>query len=72
VGAVTHTGGPRALIESQGQPHATDNAGPIIAPVGEAMRSQDPDREAMSVAGGEGPQAVSNAWRRPRVRRPIR
>jgi hypothetical protein len=27
VGAVTHTGGPRALIENQEQPHATTNAG---------------------------------------------
>jgi hypothetical protein len=30
VGAVTHTGGPRALIENQGQPHATNNARPLI------------------------------------------
>ena len=29
VGAVTHTGGPRALIENQGQPHAT-TAIPIV------------------------------------------
>jgi hypothetical protein len=29
VGAVSHTGGPRALIEKQGQPHATIDAGPF-------------------------------------------
>jgi hypothetical protein len=63
VGAVTHTGGPRALIENQGQPHATDNAGPIIAPDG---------REAMPVPSGERPQALPNARRRTRVRRAFR
>jgi len=72
VGAVTHTGGPQALIESQGQPHATDNAGPIIAADGKAMRSQDPDREAMSVPNSERPQAMPNARRSTRVGRPIR
>jgi hypothetical protein len=72
VGAVTHTGGPRALIENQGQPHATDNAGPTIAPDGEAMRSQDPVREAMPVPSGERPQALPNARRRTRVRRAFR
>jgi hypothetical protein len=69
VGAVTHTGAPRALIESQGQPHATDNAGAIIAPDSKAMRSQDPDREAMPISNSEGPQAVPNARRRTRIRR---
>jgi hypothetical protein len=68
VGAVTHTGPPRALIENQGQPHATNYPGPIAAPDGEAMRSQNPEREPMSVAHGEGPQALPNARRGARVR----
>jgi hypothetical protein len=67
VGAVTHTGGPRALIENQGQPHATN--GPIVASGGEAMRSQNPDRETVPVPSGEGPQALPNARRSTRVRR---
>jgi hypothetical protein len=51
VGAVTHTGGPRALIENQGQAHATNNAGPIVASDGEEMRCQNPDRETVGVRG---------------------
>src|SRR6516225_9704448 len=42
VGAVTHTGAPRALIENQGQPHAT-TASPVLASDGQEMRSQNPD-----------------------------
>jgi hypothetical protein len=69
VGAVTHTGGPRALIENQGQPHATNNPSPIVASDGEAMRSQNPDRETVPVTHGEGAQALPNARRSTRVRR---
>jgi hypothetical protein len=73
VGAVTHTGGPRALIENQGQPHATINPGPIAASDGEEMRSQNmrsqnPDRETVPVPSGERPQALPNARRSTRVR----
>jgi hypothetical protein len=67
VGAVTHTGGPRALIENQGQPHAT-NASPIVASDGEAMRSQNPDWETVPVSNSKGPQALPNARRSTRVR----
>jgi hypothetical protein len=68
VGAVTHTGAPRALIENQGQPHATNHGGPIVAPDGKAMRSQNPEREPLSVTRGEGPQPLPNAGRSTRVR----
>ena len=63
VGAVTHTGGPRALIENQGQPHATNKPGPIIASVGQEMWSQNPDRETVPVSSGEGPPPLPNARR---------
>src|SRR6516165_10208727 len=68
VGAVTHAGGPRALIENQGQPHATTNAGPIVASDGQEMRSQNPDRETVPVSSGEGPQALPHARRGTRIR----
>jgi hypothetical protein len=68
VGAVTHTGGPRALIENQGQPHATNNPGPIVASNGQEMRGQNPDRETVPVPSGGGPQALPNARRSTRVR----
>ena len=71
VGAVTHTGGPRVLIENQGQPHAT-TAIPIVASDGQEMRSQNPEREIVPVSSGEGPQALPNARRGTRIRRPIR
>jgi hypothetical protein len=67
VGAVTHTGGPRALIETQGQPHAT-TAIPIVASDSQEMRSQNPEREAVPVSSGEGPQALPNARRGTRIR----
>ena len=66
VGAVTHTRGPRALIENQGQPHAT-TAIPIVASDGQAMQSQNPDRETVPVSSGEGPQALPNARRGTRI-----
>lgn len=69
VGTVTHTGEPRALIENQGQPHATNNAGPIVASDGEEMRSQNPEREALPISSGEGPQTLPNARGSTRVRR---
>src|SRR6516165_11454229 len=53
VAAVTHTGGPRALIENQGQPHATIDPGPIPAADGQEMWSQNPDRETVPVSSGE-------------------
>jgi hypothetical protein len=67
VGAVTHTGGPRALIENQGQPHAT-TAIPIVASDGQEMRSQNADRETVPVSSGEGPQALPYARRGTRIR----
>ena len=66
VGAVTHTGGPRALIENQGQPHAT-TAIPTVASDGQAMWSQNPDRQALPISSGEGPQALPNARRGTRI-----
>ena len=68
VGAVTHTGGPRALIENQGQPRATNIAAPIVASDGQEMWSQDPNRETVPVSSGEGPQALPNARRGTRIR----
>jgi hypothetical protein len=68
VGAVTHSGGPRALIENQGQPHATTNPGPIVASDGQEMWSQNPERETVPVPSSEGPQALPNARRRTRIR----
>jgi hypothetical protein len=68
VGAVTHTGGPRALIENQGQPHATNLAGPIVASDGQEMWSQNPDRETVPVSSREEPQALPNARRSTRIR----
>jgi hypothetical protein len=67
VGPITHTGGPRALIENQGQPHATSNAGPIAASDGQAMRSQNTERETVPVSSGEGPQALPYARRGTRI-----
>jgi len=66
VGAVTHTGGPRALIENQGQPHAT-TAIPTVASDGQAMWSQNPDWQALPISSGEGPQALPNARRGTRI-----
>jgi len=68
VGAVSHTGGPRALIENQGQPHATNDAGAIVASNGQEMWSQKPGREAVPVSNREGPQALPNARRGTRIR----
>jgi hypothetical protein len=68
VGTVTHTGGPRALIENQGQPHATNDPSPTVASDGEEMRCQDSNRETVPVTNGEGAQALPNARRSTRVR----
>ena len=68
VGAVTHTGGPRALIENQGQPHATNNPGPLVASDGQEMWSQKPEREAVPVSRGEGSPSLPNARRGTRIR----
>jgi hypothetical protein len=68
VGAITHTRAPRAHIENQGQPHATNNSGPVIASDGKEMRSQNADRETVPVSSGEGPQTLPNARRGTRVR----
>jgi len=64
---ITHTGDPRALIENQGQPHAT-TAIPTVASDGQEMRSQNAERETVPVSSGEGPQALPNARRRTRIR----
>jgi hypothetical protein len=57
VGAVTHAGTPGVLSENQERPHAST-----------AMRSQNQVGEAMSVASGDGTQALPNARRSARVR----
>jgi hypothetical protein len=44
--ARTHTGGPRALIENQGQPDATTNAGRIVASDGQVI-TDDLERETL-------------------------
>jgi hypothetical protein len=69
VGAVTHTGRPRALIENQGQPHATIDEGPTVASDDQEMWGQNPEREVVPVSSGERPQALPNARRSTRVRR---
>jgi antirestriction protein ArdC len=46
---------PGPSSKNQGQPHATNNASPIVASDGNAMRSQSPDRETVPVFSGEGP-----------------
>jgi hypothetical protein len=51
VGAVTHTGAPGALVENREQAHASASAG-----IGhKEVRRQNPEWEAVSVAGGERP-----------------
>jgi hypothetical protein len=72
VGAVTHTGEPRALIENQRQPHAPNYVQASAPSASEAMRSQNQERETMPIPGGEGPQKVPNARRGARVGRPLR
>jgi hypothetical protein len=58
--------GPRALIENREQPHATNNAGGIIASDGKAMPRQDPEWRAVPISK---PQSLPNARRRTRVGR---
>jgi hypothetical protein len=72
VGTVTHTGGPRALIENQGQPHAPSHEQAYLPSAGQAMRSQKPERETLPIPSGEGPQKVPDARRGAGVGRTIR
>jgi len=44
-----------AALACQGQPHATNNAGTIVASDGEEMRSQNPQPEALPISSREGP-----------------
>jgi hypothetical protein len=67
VGAVTHTGGPPALIENQGQPHATTSSASVTSD-GQEMRSQNTERETVPVSSGERPQTLPNARRGTRIR----
>jgi hypothetical protein len=67
VGTVTHTGG-QGVPENQRQPHAPNHEQTSTPSSSEAMRSQNPEREALPIPSGEGSQALPNARRGTRVR----
>jgi hypothetical protein len=71
VGTITHTGG-RGVLENQRKPHAP-NLGQTSTPTAsETLRSEDPNREAMSVSSCEGPKSLPDARRGSRAGRAIR
>jgi len=69
VGTVNHTGG-RGVLENQRQPHAPNHEQTSTPTASETLRSEDPEREAMSVSSGEGPKSLPDARRSKRFRRP--
>jgi len=71
VGTVNHTGAPGGL-ENQRQPHAPNHEQTSTPTASETLRSEDPEREAMSVSCGEGPKSLPDARRGSRVGRAIR
>ncbi|HXB77517.1 MAG TPA: hypothetical protein VNX23_08975 [Bradyrhizobium sp.] len=71
VGTVNHTGGP-GVLENQRQPHAPNHEQTSTPTSSETLRSEDPEREAMSVSSGEGPKSLPDARRGSRVGRAIR
>jgi hypothetical protein len=54
VGAISHPGGGGVALRNQNQPHATGDAGALVLAAGAPMLCQDPKREAVPVAPGEG------------------
>jgi hypothetical protein len=71
VGTLNHTGAP-GVLENQRQPHARNQEQTSTPTASETLRSEDPERETVPVSCGEGPQALPNARRSPRIRGPIR
>jgi hypothetical protein len=71
VGSVTHTGG-RGVLENQRQPHAANHEQTSKPSACETLRSESPNREAMSVSSGEGPKSLPDARRSKRFRRTVR
>jgi hypothetical protein len=71
VGTVNHTGGP-GVLENQRQPHAPNHEQTSTPTASETLRSEDPERKAMSVSSGEGPKSLPDARRGSRVGRAIR
>ena len=68
VGTVNHTGG-RGVLENQRQPHAPNHEQTSSPAASETLRSEDPERQAMSVSGGAGAKSLPDARRSTRVRR---
>jgi hypothetical protein len=66
VGTVNTRGG-QEQIENERQPHALPGQTPTIGP-GAAMRSADPEREALPIPAGAAQEAMPNARRRSRIR----
>jgi hypothetical protein len=66
VGNVTHERIPEGggTKETDGQPHAADDARALAFAPGSPVWSADPQQEAVPVAGGEGQEPVPNARRR--------
>ena len=58
VGAVTHPGGGGGTQQKIGQPHATDDPAAFVVADGASMLCDDPEREAVPVASGEGKSPV--------------
>jgi hypothetical protein len=54
VGNVNHPGGGGGAIGNQNQPHATGDTGALVLAAGAPVLCQDPEREAVPVAPGEG------------------
>jgi hypothetical protein len=71
VGTVNHTGAP-GVLENQRQPHAPNHEQTSTPTAGETLRSEDPERQAMSVSSGERPKSLPDARRGSRIRGPIR
>jgi hypothetical protein len=66
VGNVTHERIPEGggTKETDGQPHAADDARALAFAPGSPVWSADPQQEAVPVAGGEGQEPVPDARRR--------
>jgi hypothetical protein len=66
VGNVTHQQRPEGGggQENAGQPHAAEDPGAIAFAPSAPMRSPDPERDAVPIAGSEGQEPVPNARRR--------
>jgi hypothetical protein len=58
VGAVSHPGGSGGAVRIDNQPHATGDAGALALAAGAPMLCQDPERDAVPVASGEGEDSL--------------